>query len=147
MAQAVRRDIHKMHAFVRFRTVDDGDDAATPLHVAWFEPEHHIVEAQRAVLRAPLRRHALGDPDARALRALGRRRAAASARARGRDEAPPADAGEELWLTYYRSIFNPARLKLAMMQQEMPRRYWQQPAGGAADRAAGGGGRRTEHAR
>jgi DNA polymerase len=41
-----------------------------------------------------------------------------------RDEAPPADAGEALWLTYYRSIFNPARLKLAMMQKEMPRKYW-----------------------
>jgi DNA polymerase len=29
-----------------------------------------------------------------------------------------------LWLTYYRSIFNPARLKLAMMKREMPRKYW-----------------------
>ena len=38
--------------------------------------------------------------------------------------APPADAGEALWLTYYQSIFNPARLKLAMMQEEMPRKYW-----------------------
>ena len=41
-----------------------------------------------------------------------------------RDEAPPADAGEALWLTYYRNIFNPARLKLKMMQKEMPKRYW-----------------------
>jgi DNA polymerase len=41
-----------------------------------------------------------------------------------RDEAPPPDAGEALWLTYYRSIFNPARLKLAMMRKEMPRKYW-----------------------
>jgi DNA polymerase len=41
-----------------------------------------------------------------------------------REEAPPADAGEALWLTYYASIFNPARLKLDMMRKEMPRRYW-----------------------
>ena len=41
-----------------------------------------------------------------------------------RDQAPPADAGEKLWLTYYRSIFNPARLKLGAMQKEMPKRYW-----------------------
>jgi DNA polymerase len=41
-----------------------------------------------------------------------------------RDDAPPADAGEQLWLTYYRSIFNPARLKLDMMRKEMPRKYW-----------------------
>ena len=39
LAAAVRRDIHKMRAFVRFRPV--GDDR----HVAWFEPDHHIVEA------------------------------------------------------------------------------------------------------
>jgi uracil-DNA glycosylase family protein len=41
-----------------------------------------------------------------------------------RASAPPADAAESLWLTYYASIFNPARLKLAMMKKEMPRRYW-----------------------
>jgi uracil-DNA glycosylase family protein len=41
-----------------------------------------------------------------------------------REDAPPPDAGEALWLTYYSHIFNPARLKLAMMQKEMPRRYW-----------------------
>ena len=44
MAQAVQRDLHKMHAFVRFRQVRDGD-AADPLHVAWYEPEHRILEA------------------------------------------------------------------------------------------------------
>ncbi|HEY0822056.1 MAG TPA: DUF4130 domain-containing protein, partial [Rhizobacter sp.] len=43
MAKAVSRDLHKMRAFVRFRPVSDGQ--AEPLHVAWFEPEHHIVEA------------------------------------------------------------------------------------------------------
>jgi DNA polymerase len=61
-----------------------------------------------------------------------------------RSDAPPADAAEALWLTYYASIFNPARLKLAMMRKEMPRRYWKnlpesvliQPlAAGAAERS------------
>ena len=33
-----------MTAFVRFRALDEGDGRG-PLHVAWFEPEHHIVEA------------------------------------------------------------------------------------------------------
>jgi uracil-DNA glycosylase len=41
-----------------------------------------------------------------------------------KSDAPPADAGEALWLTYYQHIFNPARLKLKMMQKEMPKRYW-----------------------
>ena len=41
MAKAVRRERHKMTAFVRFREamLDDG-----PAYVAWFEPEHPIVE-------------------------------------------------------------------------------------------------------
>jgi DNA polymerase len=42
MAKAVRRDLHKMHAFVRFRRVED---AGGERFVAWFEPEHFILEA------------------------------------------------------------------------------------------------------
>ena len=41
-----------------------------------------------------------------------------------RAQAPAPDAGEALWLTYYRHIFNPARLNLALMRQHMPRKYW-----------------------
>jgi len=41
MAKTVRRDEHKMHAFVRFREIGRERDAH---YVAWFEPEHHIVE-------------------------------------------------------------------------------------------------------
>src|SRR4029079_15000812 len=36
LAKEVRRDVHKMHAFVRFREVDDR-------FVAFFEPDHHTV--------------------------------------------------------------------------------------------------------
>jgi uracil-DNA glycosylase family protein len=38
--------------------------------------------------------------------------------------APAVDDGEALWLAHYSSIFNPARLKLAMMKREMPVRFW-----------------------
>lgn len=41
MAKAVYRDEHKMHAFVRFREIGRERQAH---YVAWFEPEHHIVE-------------------------------------------------------------------------------------------------------
>ncbi|NML44975.1 UdgX family uracil-DNA binding protein [Ramlibacter sp. G-1-2-2] len=122
-AQAVRRDIHKMHAFVRFRPVGDAGDGAQPLHVAWYEPAHRIVEAvapwfQR---RFANMRWAILTPDACVEwdGSVLQLRPGAS-----RAEAPPPDAGEQLWLTYYRNIFNPARLKLATMQKEMPRRYW-----------------------
>ena len=84
MAQAVRRDMHKMKAFVRFRTLADADDErGAPLHVAWFEPEHHIVEATAPFFARRFTADALGDPDAGAQRPLGRRAALASARARG----------------------------------------------------------------
>ena len=122
MAQAVRRDMHKMKAFVRFRPLESNVEAA-PLHVAWFEPEHHIVEAVAPFFarRFAQMRWAILTPmrsvewDGASLQfGPGARK----------QDAPPPDAGESLWLTYYRNIFNPARLKLAMMEKEMPRRYW-----------------------
>jgi DNA polymerase len=129
MAQAVRRDMHKMKAFVRFRTIaetdQDGADGKLdpPLHVAWFEPEHHIVEATAPFFarRFTAMRWAILTPQ-RSVRWDGA--ALVFGPGARRDQAPGADAGEELWLTYYRSIFNPARLKLATMAREMPRRYW-----------------------
>ena len=39
-------------------------------------------------------------------------------------DAPAEDAAEELWKTYFRSIFNPARLKVKAMTAEMPKKYW-----------------------
>ena len=123
MAHAVGHDIHKMRAFVRFREVQDGD-AAGPLHVAWFEPEHHIVVANAPwfMRRFAQMRWAILTPDCCAQWRPGG--ALEISPGVGREQAPPADAGEQLWLTYYRNIFNPARLKLAMMQKEMPRKYW-----------------------
>ena len=35
-----------------------------------------------------------------------------------------ADAAEDLWRTYFASIFNPARLNPTMMRSEMPQKYW-----------------------
>ena len=42
--KAVRRDSHKMHAFARFRMVEEEHGSAEH-YVAWFEPEHHILRA------------------------------------------------------------------------------------------------------
>lgn len=133
MAQAVRREMHKMKAFVRFRPLAQGE-GQPPLQVAWFEPEHHIVEAVAPffVRRFASMHWAILTPD-RSVRwhpadegsadaSGGHLEVGPGAR---REDAPPADAGEALWLTYYQHTFNPARLKLAMMQKEMPRRYWQ----------------------
>lgn len=122
MAREVDRDLHKMKAFVRFRALP-GDDGAGPLHVAWFEPSHHIVEASAPFFAARFTAMpwAILTPE-RSVRWDGRTLAFGPGAARA--DAPPADAGEALWLTYYESIFNPARLKLRAMEREMPRRYW-----------------------
>jgi uracil-DNA glycosylase len=122
MAQAVRRDMHRMKAFVRFRTVEEpGADA--PLHVAWFEPEHHIVEAVAPFFlqRFTGMHWAILTPEC-SVRWNGE--VLECGPGASRDHAPPPDAGEHLWLTYYRHVFNPARLKLATMQRQMPRGYW-----------------------
>ena len=127
MAQAVQRDKHKMKAFVRFRTVQDEVFLAYPdggpLHVAWFEPEHHIVEAVAPFFarRFTQMRWAILTPE-RSVEWNGAQLHLGPGAQR--EQAPPPDAGEQLWLTYYQHIFNPARLKLKMMQKEMPRRYW-----------------------
>ena len=127
LAQAVRRDIHKMKAFVRFRTVADDTfktrPTGGPLHVAWFEPEHHIVEAIAPFFarRFTQMRWAILTPERCMAWDGASMRFSPGAQ---KSDAPPPDAGEALWLTYYQNIFNPARLKLKMMQKEMPRRYW-----------------------
>jgi probable DNA metabolism protein len=123
MAHAVGHDIHKMRAFVRFREVADPQAPGGQRHVAWFEPQHHIVEANAPwfMRRFASMHWAILTPD-RCVEWNGS--ALQFGPAAGRADAPPADAGEQLWLTYYRSIFNPARLKFAMMRKEMPRRYW-----------------------
>ncbi len=123
MAQAVRRDMHKMKAFVRFRTVPDEAEPENPLHVAWFEPGHHIVEAVAPwfARRFTQMRWAILTPE-RCVAWDGK--ALTFQPGASKSDAPPADAGEGLWLTYYQHIFNPARLKLKVMQKEMPRKYW-----------------------
>ena len=122
MAKSVRRDLHKMHAFVRFRRVEaDGGER----FVAWFEPDHFILEATADFFVDRFRALRLDDPHPDRLAALGPRDAAPSARrraARTRRRRDPFEAG---WRGYYESTFNPARLNLAAMRGHMPKKYWQ----------------------
>lgn len=119
LAQAVRRDTHKMKAFVRFREVVGDQDS----FIAWFEPEHHILDrvADFFARRFTGMRWAILTPY-RSIRWDGD--AVTFWPGARRDEVPGEDAGEELWRTYYANIFNPARLNTRMMRQEMPVKYW-----------------------
>ena len=147
MAQAVQRDQHKMKAFVRFRTVQDEvfktRPESGPMHVAWFEPEHHIVQALAPFFarRFAQMRWAILTPELSVdWNGATLRFGPGAVKA----DAPPADAGEQLWLTYYRNTFNPARLKLKAMQKEMPRRYWKNlPEAQLISGLAAGAGKRS----
>lgn len=119
LAQAVRRDSHKMKAFVRFREVP-----GQPNHfIAWFEPEHHIMErvAPFFAERFAAMHWAILTPERSA---FWDRNALQFGEGGKPSDAPSDDAGEALWKTYYANIFNPARLNPKQMQQEMPKRYW-----------------------
>ncbi len=120
MAKGVGRAIHKMHAFVRFRLLED---VAPETYVAWFEPAHRVTEAAAPFFarRFSNMNWSILTPDA-CVHWDGR----ALTTSPGADpaDAPSEDAQEEMWRTYYASIFNPARLNPAMMKQEMPKRYW-----------------------
>ncbi len=120
MEKTVRRAIHKMHAFVRFRELPEVQ-AGRRSFGAWFEPEHPVAEATGGFFanRFGDMDWAIATPEVtlifdgklRVERTLGR---------------PPQveDGTEGLWRTYFASIFNPARLNPKAMQSEMPARYW-----------------------
>lgn len=121
LAKAVRRDSHKMHAFVRFREVEDGEGGAR--FVAWFEPDHHIVRANAGffVRRFANMRWSILTPEV-SLHWDGE--TLSEGPPAQRSDAPQGDPVEDIWRRYYASIFNPARLKVGAMMKEMPRKYW-----------------------
>ena len=120
LAKEVRRDIHKMRAFLRFREVAE---AETERFVAWFEPDHHIVRANAGffVDRFASMRWSILTPEL-SLHWDGRMLSEGPGAEKG--DAPDGDPVEAVWKTYYASIFNPARLKIGAMLKEMPRKYW-----------------------
>jgi uracil-DNA glycosylase len=120
MAKEVRRDLHKMHAFVRFREVEDGEGKR---YVAWFEPDHHIVRATAGffVRRFAGMRWSILTPEL-SIHWDGEQLTESPGATRA--DAPDGDPVEEIWKTYYASIFNPARLKVGAMLKEMPKKYW-----------------------
>jgi DNA polymerase len=111
LAQAVRRDTHKMRAFLRFRAVSE--HGATR-YVAWFEPSHYIVEANAPffVRRFATMTWSILTP----CRSAHWNGAELSFRPGANPaEVPDDDALETYWRVYFSSIFNPARLKIGAM--------------------------------
>ena len=119
----VRRDSHKMHAFVRFRLVEADEAEGGDRYVAWFEPDHHILRANAGFFmrRFANMRWSILTPRG-SLHWDGE--TMTEGPAAERSDAPQGDPMEDLWRTYYASIFNPARLKIGAMLKEMPKKYW-----------------------
>lgn len=118
-ARQVGREIHKMRAFVRFKKVRRGND---DWFYAWFEPQFKIV-----VKNAPFfmkRFHHMNwsilTPD----KCLHWNQNRLEIKP-GIPKAPEIeDEVESLWIDYFVSIFNPARVKVDAMKKELPVYYW-----------------------
>ena len=129
MEKSVRRDCHKMKAFVRFKEIDGLPPPGGSQHNrtrrrfgAWFEPDHYIAERT-----APFFARRFGDMDwiiATPQQIVHFENGQLHYEPGGRRPDFGIDATDDLWRTYFTNIFNPARLKVKAMQSEMPKKYW-----------------------
>ncbi len=125
LARSVRRDIHKMHAYLRFRELPGrgGSDDGPERFAAWFEPDHYILEAAIPFFVERFRSmmwtivtpvgSAHWDGDALLFGPAG-----------AKADAPDRDGFEAGWTGYYESIFNPARTNPKLMRSHMAKKYW-----------------------
>lgn len=121
MIKTVRREVHKMNAFLRFR--ERAAELGAPQFVAWFEPLHDVLPrvSRHFAKRMGYASWLIATPDATAVWD-GTTLLQGPPSASGPLEVD--DEGERLWLAYYRSTFNPARLNISAMEMHMPVRYW-----------------------
>lgn len=119
MERAIYRDVHKFHAFVRFREIELEN---VKIYVAWHEPNHYTVirSAPFFARRFGAMRFSILTPKGCAHWNLEKLRFSEAVR---KLNLPP-DKTEDFWLVYYKSIFNPFRLKINAMKKEMPVRHW-----------------------
>jgi DNA polymerase len=125
MVKTVQREIHKMNAFLRFR--ERSADRGAPRFVAWFEPQHDVLEpvARHFTRRMGKASWLIATPQGTAMWDGNSLRTGPPAMFGALDaDRDIADDGEALWLAYYRSTFNPARLNTGAMEMHMPVRYW-----------------------
>ncbi len=123
--KAVGREIHQLHAFVRFVPLEG---EGLPNYVAWYEPEHDVLEAASEHFAERLGRHTwlIATPrDAVLFNGDSfdyRRQAPEEWQRLARTPDPE---GERLWMAYYRSTFNPARVNPQALRQHLPQHLWQ----------------------
>ncbi|WP_339408934.1 MULTISPECIES: TIGR03915 family putative DNA repair protein [unclassified Pseudomonas] len=123
--KAVRREAHHLHAFLRFHPRPES--AEGPQLVAWHEPVHDILASACGHFAERLGRSTwlIATPDDGVYwdgQRLHYQRPCPSEWQRLAQA--PEDEGEALWLAYYGSTFNPARLNRSALETSMPVRFW-----------------------
>jgi len=121
MVKAVRREEHDMHAYIRFR--ERPAEAGPPRFVAWYEPRHDVLPqvAEHFISRMGKVSWMIATPEASVLWD-GQTLHNTGPLVKNSDDLE--DTGEALWLTYYRSVFNPARLNADVMRQHITADRW-----------------------
>ena len=119
----VRRDLHKMHAFVRFRKVTGPEGVEH--YVAWYQPDHRILALAAPFFaeRFAALHWTILTPDV-SVSWSPVTKEFSYGEGVPLSAAPSEDEVEGLWRSYYSSIFNPARLNVEAMRSEMPARFW-----------------------
>lgn len=123
--KAIRREAHHLHAFLRFHPRPE--NAEGPQLVAWHEPAHDILASASGHFAERLGRTTwlIATPDDGVYwdgQHLHYQRPCPSEWQRLAQA--PEDEGEALWLAYYGSTFNPARLNRSVLETSMPVRFW-----------------------
>lgn len=114
--QSVRKDEHRMHAFVRFRKLEvEGVEH----FVAWYAPEHHILRLAAPFFerRFAAMRWSILTPDESAHWDGASLQYGPGA---PRSQAPQEDELEALFRTYYGATYNPARANLPLFRKHVP---------------------------
>lgn len=119
MLRELREEEHHMHAFVRFRKTHDADGAEH--WVAWYRPAHDVLRrvAPFFARRYPDMRWSIVTPTASA-HWNGTELRFAEGAPEGRE--PAGDELDALFLTYYSSVFNPARTNVPLLHKHIPAR-------------------------
>ncbi len=119
--KSLGRDIHKMHAFVRFREMQDAEGES--MYVSWFEPEHIILKhtADFFVRRFGDKKWIIATPDVTAYWDLKKIHFSDGV---AKDPFETNDAWDDIWKTYYSSIYNKSRKNSKAMMNEMPKKFW-----------------------
>ncbi|WEX11630.1 UdgX family uracil-DNA binding protein [Chelativorans sp. AA-79] len=119
-ARAVDKVVYRMHAYVRFA---EREIEGEKVFAAWHEPQHRVLR-----LAAPFFVDRFSNMEWLIATPFGTIAWRRGELIFGPPAARPAERGDEvldeLWTAYYRTTFNPARLRVKAMVAQMPKRHW-----------------------